>query len=341
MAGLNEYTSPQAFWAYSQVMGKIKWNHSNDKSVRACPRKAFYSGFFACPQSRDGSPRREVYLLKHAIDVPLWRGNTVHLVIQEQILPAIKAGRQPDFNAARAWAFDLVDRQALFSKTGRYRMQTKVSAGLDFCVLRSDFSGQGTMKSEIEEVKAGVSLALHNLEKSFSDLLDRASQARGIEIEKEIHYGLDDQIHLDVKIDCLFFEHNNCVVIIDWKAEEGLNGNARDQLQVYAYAVIRCQYWQNVNCENIELIEANLTTGERSLYAFTNDDFDDVDDRVFVGSQMLKPLFEQSAQIRDPEDFASASSPGTCQWCVVKEICNGSLLSKIPTANPTLPFEFV
>src|SRR5215213_1108933 len=122
-------------------MKQIKWNHSLDKNVRVCQRKAFYTGLYACHQARDGSPRREAYLLKQAIDVPLWRGNVVHFTIQEHILPALKLGEQPDFFLAQEWALNLIDKQVEFSRSERYRRESKTAAGYEFCVLRSDFNG--------------------------------------------------------------------------------------------------------------------------------------------------------------------------------------------------------
>lgn len=321
-------------------MNKIKWNHSIDKNVRICQRKAFYTGRFASPLAKNGSLRREAYLLKQAIDIPLWRGNIVHFTIQECILPSLKTGKEPDFSEARNWALNLVDKQVAFSKNERYRNTSKASAKYEFCVLRSDFNGSGVSKNEISEVKDGIITALENLENSFFDLLLRAGNSRKIEIEKELHFPLDEDIQVDAKIDFLFFEQSGRVFVIDWKAGESLSGNAKDQLHAYAFAIIKCGYWQNISCEDFVLIEANLMSGERTVYPYTENDLYDVDDRIFIGSQLLRPIFEKPVEKVAPENFESANSVGACQWCVVKEICNGNLF-KISTINPTLPFEFI
>lgn len=321
-------------------MNRIKWNHSADKNVRVCQRKAFYTIRFARHQAKNGSLQREVHLLKQAIDVPLWRGNIVHFTLQECILPALRTGNQPDFPAARNWALNLVDKQVSFSKNENYRKTSKTSAKYEYCVLKSDFNGNGVTADEINEVKEGVITALNNLENQFFDLLLRAANSKKIEIEKELHFPLDDDIQVDAKIDFMFFEQSGRVFVIDWKAAESFSGNAREQLHAYAYAVIKCGYWQNVSWDNIVLIEANLMSGERAIYPFTEDDFYDVDDRIFTGSQLLKPLFEMPVEKFLPEDFESANSVGACQFCAVKEICNGNLY-KASAVSPTLPFEFV
>lgn len=321
-------------------MNKTKWNHSLDKNVRICQRKAFYTGRFACHQARNGSLRREAYLLKQAIDIPLWRGNIVHFTIQECILPFLKTGKEPDFSEARKWALDLIDKQVIFSKNERYRKTSKTQAKYEFCVLRSDLIGSGVSADEIAEVKDAVTTALKNLENNFFDLLLRAASSKKIEIEKELHFSIDGDIQVDVKIDFLFFERSGRVFVVDWKAAESLSGNAREQLHAYAYAIIKCGYWQNLKCEDVVLVEANLMSGERTVYPFAEDDLFDVDDRIFIGSQLLKPIFEKLIENFVPEDFESANSVGACQWCVVKEICNGNLF-RISTVNPVLPFEFV
>ncbi len=69
---------------------------------------------------------------------------------------------------------------------------SKTSAKYEFCVLKSDFNGNGVTTDEINEVKDGVIIALNNLENQFFDLLLRAGNSKKIEIEKELHFPLDD-----------------------------------------------------------------------------------------------------------------------------------------------------
>ncbi len=321
-------------------MTRVRWNHSSDNSVRACRRKGFYTARYASPTAAEGTPRREAFLLKQAIDIPLWRGNLIHKTIEKCILPALKKGEKPNFEMARNWLLRLVEKQAEFSSSGKYHQYSKSKAGDLYCVLRADFNGSGISASEINEVKETSLLALNNLETHFADLLERAQYGKDLESEKEIRFTLDERIRIEAIIDFMFFEIGNRVVIVDWKAGLNLSANAREQLHVYAYAVINCGWWRNLTCENIELIEANLITGDMFSYRVTEDDLDDVDDRIFTGSQLLEPIYERLAKECAPEDFAPAESPGTCEWCGVKEICNGNLLRK-KIVQPSLSFELV
>lgn len=319
-------------------MKQVKWNHSLDNSVRACRRKAFYTGSYANPRSKDGSPRREAFLHKQAIDVALWRGNLIHSIIEKNLLPAVKKGEKPNFELARKWLLRLVERQAEFSRTGKYREYSKEKAGSAYCVLRTDLTGGGITPSELDEVKSTSLLALGNLETRFAELLERAQYAKKLESEKEIRFTLDERIRIEAIVDLVIEEAGGRIVVVDWKAGLNLNANAREQLYVYAFAVTNSGWWQNASCENIELIEANLMTGDSFGYQVTEDDLADVDDRIFTGSQLLEPIFEKSAKDCLPEDFASAESPGTCEWCVVREICNGKSLPKT-NVQPSLSFE--
>lgn len=318
---------------------QVKWNHSGDVAVRTCKRKAFYVSRFANPRSKDGSIRREAFLLKQSVDVPLWRGNIVHKTIERQILPYLKKGERADFGQARDWAVRLIDMQAEFSRTGRYRTQSKEISGDSYCVLRSDLSGQGCHQAEIDEVKDTSILALKNLEESFSDLLERARFGKNLESEKEIRFSLDDRIFVEAIVDFMFFEVGRGVVLVDWKS--GLNGasNAREQLFAYAYAALRCGWWSLTSSE-VELIEASLMSGNSFTYAVSEEDIDDVDDRIFGGSQLLEPIFAPPVNDCSPDEFASADSPGSCDWCVVKEICNGKV-SREKTTQPALSFGVV
>lgn len=321
-------------------MKQVKWNHSLDNSVRACRRKAFYTGGYANPRSKDGSPRREAFLHKQAIDIPLWRGNLIHSAIEKCLLPALKKSEKPDFERTQKWLLRLIEKQAEFSRTQKYRQYSKEKAGDSYCVLRADLIGEGITTQDLNEVRDTSLLALNNLETHFADLLERARFAKKLESEKAIRFTLDERIRIEAIVDLIITESDGRVVIVDWKAGLNLSANAREQLHVYAYAVFFSGWWNYLTCENIELIEANLMTGKSFDYPISEDDLADVDDRIFTGSQLLEPIFEQSAKESVPEDFAPAESPGTCEWCVVREICNGKSLPKT-NIQQSLSFEFV
>lgn len=314
-------------------MSKVFWNHHLDNTIRACQRKGFYTELFASHQSKDGTIRREVFLLKNAIDVPLWRGNIVHLVLEEVVIPTLKKGQAPDFEEAKTFALELIEKQRRFSRNENYRNFSKSSKKYEFCVLKSDYLGEGLSLAELDLVKQEVLTALNNLENKYSDLLERIRKAKKVEVEKELHPKIDGNIQIDTKIDCLFIEYDDKVVIVDWKVSEGYSGNAREQLHTYAYAAIKSNYWGHFFAEDIELIEANLLTGERTTYPLSEEDLDDVDDRIFNGSQLLKQLYERPVGKYKAEDFAPANSTGTCEWCAVKEICNGNLFTKISKSS--------
>lgn len=321
-------------------MKQVKWNHSLDNSIRACRRKTFYTGSYANPRSKDGTPRREAFLHKQAIDIPLWRGNLLHKTIEKFLLPSLKNGESPDFEMAQKWMSRLIERQAEFSHTHKFRQFSKQKAGDSYCVLRADLIGDGTTVNELKEVTETSLLALDNLETHFAHLLERVRFAQKLEIEKEIRFTLDDRIRIEAIVDLIITESDGRVVIVDWKAGLNLSANAREQLHIYAYAVLFSKWWQFLTCENIELIEANLMTGKSFVYPVTENDLSDVDDRIFTGSQLLEPIFERSAKECLPEEFAPAESPGTCQWCVVREICNGKSLPQT-NVQQSLSFEFV
>ncbi len=318
---------------------QIKWTHSTDNNARACERKAFYTARYANPRAADGSPRREAFLLKQAIDISLWRGNLVHKTIEKCILPFLARGESPDFHRAREWMLDLVDINLDFSRRGNYRHVSKTNAGDAYCVLRADLCGAGISDCEVEEVKSSSIVALNNLEHKFSDLLSRAQLGKELKSEKEIRFSLDGRILVEAILDLIFFEPPDKVVIVDWKAGFNPNANAREQLFVYAFAFLKCGWWAALDCKNIELVEANLMTGDSYRYEVIEDDLADVDDRIFAGSQLLERVFEKPAKESSPEDYSPAESPGTCQWCVVKEMCNGNLLRK--NVQPALSLEFV
>lgn len=277
---------------------------------------------------------------KQAIDVALWRGNLLHSTIEKCLLPSLKKGEKPNFEMAQKWLLRLIERQTEFSGMGKYREFSKEKAGDSYAVLRADLTGSGVTAGELDELKETSLLALDNLETRFAELLERAQYAKKLESEKEIRFSLDDRIRIEAIVDLIIEESDGRVVIVDWKAGLNLSANAREQLHVYAYAVMNSNWWRNLTCEKIDLIEANLMTGDSFIYPVTDDDLADVDDRIFSGSLLLEPIFERKVEECLPEDFAPAESPGTCEWCVLKEICNGKLLPKT-NIQQSLSFEFV
>ena len=284
-------------------MNRIKWTQSLDNAVRACRRKPFLMERYANPLSKDGTARREAFLHKQAIDVALWRGNLVHKTIEKCLLPALRKGEELNFEFAHNWLLRLVDRQAEFSRTAKYRQFSKEKAGDVYCVLRGDLIGNPITADDLETVRQTSLAALHNLETRFEDLLERVRYAKTLEIEKEIRFSLDDRIRIEAIVDLILVESDGRIVIVDWKAGLNVSANAREQLFVYAYAVINSGYWGTPECQNIELIEASLMTGNKYVYPLTKDDLFDADDRIFSGAQLLEAIFEESGKTARPKNL--------------------------------------
>lgn len=311
-----------------------KWSHSLDVMARTCPRRVFYRSRFASATARKGSPRNKAFLLAQALDLSAWRGRIVHSAIHEWVMPALKKRVWPDFEWVQEQALILVDKQAEFSRTAKYLSTSKNSDKINYCVLRADLLEEGLSSEELEETKQGVIAALNVLEDHHINLLGRVRLARWAFSEKEIRFSLDEDVLLEAIPDLIFYESSKGGVIVDWKLWENTGGTAREQLYAYAFAACRSRWWPELAPHNIELIEANLISGEQTRYEITEDDFDDVDDRIFTGIDQLNPIFERPATDCSPEDFAPAEGPGACQHCSVLEVCNGSFLPKQKAFEP-------
>ncbi len=235
----------------------------------------------------------------------------------------------PDVDKARQWALELIDKQAIFSKAELYRELPKLKAKDAYCILRADLLEEGLSATNLKNVKREVVDSLTVLETEYADLLERVRTAVQVESEREIrNFKLDATISVKAILDLIFVEVDSRHVIVDWKVGDEINGNARAQLYVYAFALIKCGEWGNVKCSDIELIEANLVTGERSSYAFREDDLEAVDERIFTGARLLEPIFARPVKDCSPDNFAPANSPNACKWCSVYEACNGKFFPK-------------
>ena len=314
----------------------MKWNHTLDNTVRKCQRQAFLRNRFACHAATKGSLRHETFLLKQALDLSAWKGRLVHTAISQWIIPELKQRRWPNFEQVKRQALDLVTKQREFSQRSLYRRSSKKAAADEYCVLRADYHGTELTRTEIEEVRESVVNALDVLQHNHRALLERVLNARRSEVEKELRFYLDNVILIEATPDLIVFESGERWAIVDWKVWERLKGNARDQLHAYAFTVLRCGWWPELRIDGLELIEANLITGEPTIHHFTEDDFEAVDDRIFTGSELLRPVFESDIKSCVPGDFASAESPNVCHWCPVTEVCSGKLSAKRPEFQPVL-----
>lgn len=316
-----------------------KWTHNLDVDVRTCERRVFLKSRYALHSCAKGSPRHESFLLKKAVDISNWRGRLVHSAIHEWVVPALRLRQWPDFDMVRREARALARRQALFSRSGEYRDPSRSTSDIDYCILRADFLGDGLSDAQIEQVASEVERAITVLEQSHARLLRRAQQARWVHSEKEIRFPLDEEIRVEAKPDLIFCERTMRGVIVDWKVWAGTRGTARAQLHAYAFAALRSDWWRELRVDNFELVEANLITGESLSYGVTEDDLDSVDDRIFVGAERLRPIFERPVERCEQEDFAPAGSPGACFYCPVKEVCNGSFATTTPQPVPLKLFQ--
>ena len=305
-----------------------KWSHSLDVTARTCERRVFYMARYASPTATKGSPRYEAFLLNQALDPDAWRGRLVHAIISQLVVPALARGERFTSDKVETRVSAIIDRQVGFSRSGRYRQVSKNAAKDDYCVLRSDLMGEGSTKQEVDQVHTEVFAALKVLENEHSELLMRIRRARWRLAEEEIRFRLDDQILVEAIPDLIFAEPGGRIVIVDWKVWQGDRSNARDQLHAYAFTVVNCGRWPAILPDRLELIEANLLTGEAITYAITDDELDLVDERIFLGSERLRPIFARMATQCSPDEFAPATSPAACLTCPMKEICNARISAK-------------
>lgn len=313
-----------------------KWSHTRDVMVRTCPRRFFYTSRFASPTARKGSSRHKAFLLSKALDLSAWRGRIVHSIIEE-IIPDLKKRIWPDFDQLKKRASDRVLRQVEFSRTAKYLTVSKSSDKENYCVLRADLLGDGLTNEQIEETIHCVKTAISILEEHHLDLLARIRSAQWAFPEKEIRFHLDEHVLVEAIPDLIFYGSGKGV-IVDWKLWDRTAGTARDQLYAYAFAALNCGWWPELRISNLELIEANLVTGDRLTYPISDEDLDEVDDRIFTGMDQLGAVFEIPVDGCIPETFAPAEGPGACQHCSVLEVCNGSFLPKT-TYYESVPLE--
>lgn len=314
----------------------IRWSHSRDKDVRTCERRVFLKQRYASSRADRDSARFRAYLLKKAIDAPAWAGRITHEVIKSRIVPVLKEAKQPNFREAKEYAIDLLARQEAFSRERRFLDTSQTAAGVDFCVLRPHVTA---IEDTVEFASKAAQLAfnaLEILETRHTAVLEELRSPGELIAEKEIRFTIAD-VMVEAIPDILFINRSGRVLILDWKVWMG-SSSSTEQLQVYAYAVLKSGWWRGLTPERMRLCEANLVTGSFLEASVTQDQIAQVDERIFSGSEKLANIYntDESIDEIDPLIFTPASRPGACRTCPVLEICNGTYATERQTE---LPFE--
>lgn len=298
-------------------------NFSSDMVLRVCERRWFLSSVVAHPTAKKERIRRDAHILRLLTTPPAWAGNIIHATLEDKILPAVRAGQNPDVTDALTYAHTLLERQAQFSQQRRYKAISKTKAGRDFCALFADEYGQGLTQDERTDTERRVTTALLNIPKMHS-LWPVIHSASEYWIENSFRVRLDGAV-LEAKPD-LVLRSGRAVTIVDWKSWTSLTADPGEQLHFYAHTLQH--YWsrQSLRVGDFTLLGVNLLEGRIIPVHCTEPGLDAVDDRIFEFRERTDALLCGRSWSDVPlRALGAPRGADTCTYCKFVSICRDAV----------------
>lgn len=301
----------------------MRWSISAHRLFRRCERQYAYAQIVASSTAAD-PVRREAYCLKQLQTIANWQGSLVHRTLADRLPGILERGGAVDAVALTAHAEALAYRQFAFSSARRYRRETKRATGDAYCALVDHESGDPAASSRLVP-------ALQVAERCFrylaaqGDFLRHLAAGYRCRSELRLHFGVDEA-SIQAVLDLLVERGDGTLTIVDWKIAAGESGDYRQQLLLYALAVLRSGRWPTIDAAQIEIYEANLLRGTIRRHAVTAPEIGDMEDFVFrSASSMAAALGDGGFAALRLGDLAIAANPNTCAYCRFRQLCLADL----------------
>ena len=313
----------------------IRWSNSADWALRRCRRKYWFKHIYASPTSKWGSPRREIYILSNVQTLEQWRGNLVHTVIQDYVVPRLQHGIIPSEADLQAFALDRARRQLNFSSSKSYREtgMTKTKGGDSYTAIWEDeFKSPASRLTKTEAVEE-IKLALANLLR-LPGPLEELRRSSWIVPEATIRLE-ENGIPVVGKIDLMAVCTNASQILklVDWKLDRKQRHDYAPQLWLYAYLFDSADRYQNASYhyQHIptwvkglpkNLIEMNLLYGSIIEHDWSDRRIKEAKDRIFRGTHRIRVLLDgrNPKQIQGGELSVTENS-NNCDFCPFRQPC--------------------
>lgn len=313
----------------------VQWSNSADWVLRRCRRRFWFQYIYASPRAKWGSPRREAYILSNARTLEAWRGNLVHTVIQDYVVPHLQQGEIPFEADLQAFALDRARRQLKFSSIKKYGEtgMTKTKGGDSYAAIWEDEFESTASRLTKTEALAEIRLALVNLWK-LTELLDELCESSWSVPEALLclrEFEIPIQGRIDLMAACAGPSPE--LKLIDWKLDREQRHDYAPQLWLYAYLLDRTDRYQDgsYRYQNIpewvkalpkSLLEVNLLHGSIDESEWGDRKVRGVEDRIFRGIRTIQALVDG----RKPEQIHGGElhvtdNPNNCNYCPFRQPC--------------------
>lgn len=304
------------------------WSHSSAKQFRQCQRQWYYKNCLANHRAHDPL-RREAYLLSKLNSLSAWRGKLVDHIITEYVLVQIKREPSASWDSVLTKARQLFELQVAFARANRMREpdMTQTKAGEAYAAWRAIEYNEPITDSDIVAAWADVEQALRTFY-ALEDVWSRIRAGTYFVAQRALQFSI---LGLSIRAvpDLIVFYKNAPPLIVDWKVHSFGQRDARDQLALYALALVLCEphsdfpvaekRWQP---QELTVMEAQLLTKITRQFEFEYSEFAALEARVLFSANEMK-LAAGSAKGAElqAQDFPLTNDPKRCQRCVYRRLC--------------------
>lgn len=292
------------------------WSFSSSRTFRQCQRWWYFKDIFASAIAKDPL-RNEAHRMSKLQSVSAWRGHIVDDVISGTLVRALRQRRPVTLPQLLDAARSQFDR-------GRAGTGAGEPAAKESPRFRSREYGIEITDGEFDSAWADIETALRGLF-VFDDLRRRMKTATHLVAQRPLMFRVGGVSVRSVP-DLIIFSEGT-PLIVDWKVHFQPVHDYRLQLALYALALTRATRHADFpavppDATHIELVEAQLLTGEQRRYELTDHDVDAVETYVASTSwQMQRALDGGTAATLRPEDFTVTKYAESCLRCPFQRLC--------------------
>ena len=302
----------------------------------ACQHQWLFRNVFANALSTKVPLRREAFLLSKLQNVYSWRGSLVDQVISDYIIPRLNTDWIINESEILDVARDLFDKQFEFALDEGLRepRMSVTKTGEKFAALFEIEYNIEISDETLKQAWADVETSIKN----FIDmplLINKLHSSRKLVAQRTLDFPVLSA-KARAKPDLMAFYRIEPPAIFDWKVHTFGVNDYREQLATYALALERCKKYKDVNdyrgkwlATDYKLYEVQLLTKTIREYQLTEDDIDNLEDRIVRTYRQMKLISsEQEKNNYKFEYLKTTRYAETCETCQFQKICNEVICEK-------------
>ena len=264
----------------------MTWSISANRTFRKCQRQWFYQKVFASWAAKKIPERRLAYVLSKLTTINGLRGTVVDDVLSEFLVSELNENRIPERQVVENKCLQRFDHRVENARLHKIDEQCGVNTAIpnDFTILHETEYGDGINDEDVEQARAEIKQAVHNLYE-FESLLSDLRDSSYVISQRGLTYKIGNS---SVKAfpDIVAFYNDQPPIVLDWKVHHFGNSDAARQLASYAIALTKAPhrdfaiFMDGCTAPSIRLWEAQLLVAKLRVHQFNAEQYSDLEEYI-------------------------------------------------------------